>query len=97
MRGHEMRSARAFMGNMDRCKFAHVLGYTGSDKNNFTRIKAYENEKRRIPLYIARSTWLLMQFWTTYGYLPMFPNWPMYDDEYPPQEEQPRRKRRGET
>lgn len=92
-----MRQARATLGNLDRYKFANLLGYTGSEKNNFTRIKSYENEKRRIPLYIARATWLLMDFYVHHGQLPMFPYWSMYDDEYPSPEEQPRRKRRGET
>lgn len=97
MKGDDMRQARAYLGNLDRYQFADLLGYTGSDKNNFTRIKSYENGKRRIPLYIARSVWLLMNFYSSHRQLPGFPYWPMYDDEYPPEDDQPRRSRRAKA
>ena len=38
-----------------------VVGYTGTDRNDETRIRRYENqcEKYPIPLYIARLAWLI--------------------------------------
>lgn len=60
MQGNEMRQIRERLG-MQRVQFARALGYTGTDRNDETRIRRYENqcEKYPIPLYIARLAWLI--------------------------------------
>lgn len=83
MRGSELRTARELMG-LDELTLARAIGYTGSDRNDVTRIREYERGKKQIPLYIARSVWMIRAYWLRGKRLPLFPNWPGYDFESRP-------------
>lgn len=80
MKPQEFKNIRQKMG-LERLEFARLLGYTGSDRNNVTRIKQYEGGAggRQIPLYIARLVWLLAAHQRRTGILPEFPGWPGYE------------------
>jgi len=58
MEGREFRAIREQL-RLSKNAFALALGYTGNSTNNTNQISRYENEKRQIPLYIARLAWLL--------------------------------------
>ena len=60
MQGSELKRIREGLG-LDRVQFARLLGYTGTDRNDETRIRRYENQsdQYQIPLYIARLAWLI--------------------------------------
>lgn len=68
---------------MNRIEFARLIGYTGTDRNDETRVKRHENSQR-IPLYIARLLWLLEHWRGETGELPTFPSWPGYEFEHTP-------------
>lgn len=83
MQGKEMREIRHQL-RLDRLQFARLLGYTGTDRNNDTRIRKYENDRQQIPLYIARLAWLVLREWDGTGQLPVFPEWPGYEFDHTP-------------
>lgn len=58
MNGAEMRAIRKRL-NLDELGLARQIGYTGTDRNDITRIREYERDKKQIPLYIARLVWLI--------------------------------------
>lgn len=80
MKGQEFKNIRQSM-KLERLEFARLLGYTGSERNNITRIKQYEGGRsgKQIPLYIARLVWLLASYQRRTGALPEFPAWPGYE------------------
>lgn len=100
MQGSEMKVIRERLG-MTELQLARAIGYTGTDRNDDTRIREYERGKKQIPLYIARLVWLidevegmavgspasviLRQDGRT-GDLRGFPDWPGYDFEHTPDE-----------
>lgn len=83
MHGDEMRRIRKALG-LDRIAFAKVIGYTGTDRNNETRLSVYENGRKQIPLYIARMCWMLLLHHDLTGQLPHFPDWPGYEFSHEP-------------
>jgi hypothetical protein len=83
MRGDDMKRLRKGL-NMERWQFAALLGYTGTHRNNATRIHRMEDNRQQIPLYIARLVWLLGNHLRRTGELPVFPNWPGYDFDHSP-------------
>lgn len=82
-----MRQIRERLG-VGRLQFARALGYTGTDRNDETRIRRYENQSDRfpIPLYIARLAWLILRYRACTGSLPDFPEWSGYDFSHEPDE-----------
>ena len=80
MKAQEMKNLRQRMG-LERLEFARLLGYTGSDRNDITRIRQYESGRggKQIPLYIARLVWLLAAHQRRTGSMPEFPAWPGYE------------------
>jgi hypothetical protein len=83
MHGIELKRIRQNLG-MDRVQFARLIGYTGTDRNNETRLRSYENGKLQVPLYIARFVWLIDRYRDHTGILPQFPRWPGYEFESKP-------------
>jgi transcriptional regulator with XRE-family HTH domain len=85
MRGQDFKNIRQKMG-LERIEFARLIGFTGSDRNDLTRIRQYErgHNGRQIPLYIARLVWLLSAHQRRTGILPEFPGWPGYQFETRP-------------
>lgn len=81
MTGAELRAARRAM-QLDELGLARLIGYTGTDRNDVTRVKEYERGKRQIPLYIAKLVWLAQDFWFRHGHHPRFPDWPGYDFDH---------------
>lgn len=94
MIGAELRQIRKHFG-MDRFQFARLLGYTGTDRNNETRLRGYENGKFAVPLYIARLAWLIDRYRDLNGCLPQFPDWPGYDFESVPDPQHQKEKTDG--
>lgn len=85
MQGRELRELRRNLGDMDALTFARAIGYTGTDRNDTMRIRSYERGTKQIPLYIARSAWMLKMWWLTHQYtLPKFPEWTGYDYTHEP-------------
>lgn len=68
---------------MDRLQFARVIGYTGTDRNDIMRVRRHENGQQ-VPLYLARSIWMLAAWVRRTGMLPPFPEWPGYDYDHTP-------------
>ena len=83
MHGTELKRIRKHLG-MDRFQFARLIGYTGTDRNNETRLRSFENGKLQVPLYIARFTDLIERHYNMFGTLPDFPDWPGYQFESVP-------------
>lgn len=77
MTGSELREIRRRL-KMDRLQFGQLIGYTGTQRNDETRLKKYENGPL-VPLYIARLAWLIDVWVRRYGVLPPFPVWSGYD------------------
>lgn len=79
MRAQDFKNIRQQMG-LNRLQFARLIGYTGTDRNDETRIKQYERggKDRQVPLYIARLVYLLASHHKRIGELPRFPEWPGY-------------------
>lgn len=69
MDAQEFNEARQAFG-MGRREFARLLGYTGSDRNNWITVKRYENGERDIPPTIERLVRLLVWHRSDFGYLP---------------------------
>lgn len=82
MLGSEMREIRRRL-RMDRLQFARVIGYTGTDRNDVMRVRRHENGQQ-VPLYLARSVWMLAAWVRRTGELPPFPEWPGYDFDHTP-------------
>jgi hypothetical protein len=78
-----MRELRRRLG-MDRLQLARVIGYTGTDRNDESRVKRLENAGEPVPLYIARLLWLIEDYAIVHGVLPTFPQWPGYDYDHTP-------------
>jgi len=78
MTGSEMKKIRDRMG-LERLELARLIGYTGNDRNDESRIRKLESGAKQIPLYIARLVWLLSAHQRRTGILPEFPGWPGYD------------------
>lgn len=76
MTGKEMREAREKLG-CNRVEFARLIGFTGTDRNEETRIKRYENDKAEdgIPPYLERLIWLMKIWHRNTGELPPFPGY----------------------
>lgn len=79
MKAQEFKNIRLRLG-LERLAFARLLGYTGTDRNDETRIKQYERggPDRQVPLYIARLVWMLLLYHRSTGQIPTFPEWPGY-------------------
>lgn len=89
MHGTELKQIRQRLG-MDRFQFARLIGYTGTDRNNETRLRSYENGKLQVPLYIARFADLIQRWYLIFGRLPDFPDWPGYEfDRRPDPQKEP--------
>ncbi len=68
---------------MNRVEFARLIGYTGTDRNDETRVKRHENSPK-IPLYLARLLWLLDNWFNNTAQLPPFPEWSGYEFDHSP-------------
>lgn len=79
MNPQDFKNARQRMG-LTRLEFARLIGYTGTDRNDETRIRKYERggKDSQVPLYIARLVYLLVSHHKRIGELPRFPDWPGY-------------------
>lgn len=102
MQGKEMRAIRERLG-MTELQLARALGYTGTDRNDDTRIREYERGKKQIPLYVARLVWLIGEIaeraeinsnhgvpnpgYVADDFLPDWPEWPGYDFDHSPDSE----------
>lgn len=101
MNGREMFDIRQRLG-LTRLELAREIGYTGTDRNDTTLIRRYENGQKQIPLYIARLLWLMGEVLESAGKeLPIWPDelareertavqwpeWPGYEFEHTPDEE----------
>lgn len=69
---------------MERAEFARLIGYTGTDRNNESRVKRLENAGDPVPLYIARLLWLVELHIRHWKCLPIFPDWPDYEYDHTP-------------
>jgi len=63
---------------------ARLIGYTGTDRNDITRVRKYETSTERVPLYLARLIWLIEVCRETFGTFPKFPDWPGYEFDHAP-------------
>ena len=97
VKGQEMKNIRQRMG-LERLEFARLLGYTGSDRNDVTRIRQYEAGRngKQIPLYIARLVWLIAYYQRRIGAMPEFPHWPGYEFTSTPDPEHQKAKHNGD-
>ena len=97
MNGREMYEIRQRLG-LTRLELAREIGYTGTDRNDTTLIRRYENGQKQIPLYIARLLWLMgdilsgdgepkLRICPQAGVLVQWPEWPGYEFEHTPDEE----------
>lgn len=95
MQGNEMKDIRERLG-MTELQLARAIGYTGTDRNDDTRIREYERGKKQIPLYIARLVWLMarviegewIDLWQPADKsVEGFPDFPGYDFEHIPDSE----------
>jgi transcriptional regulator with XRE-family HTH domain len=78
MTGDELKKIREKM-RLERLELARLIGYTGTDRNDVTRIKQMERGYKQVPLTIARLVWLLAAHQRRTSILPEFPGWPGYD------------------
>jgi hypothetical protein len=85
MKSQELKNLRRRLG-LERLPFARLIGYTGTDRNDVMRVKQYE-EKKQVPLYIARLVWLIAEYRRTTGRMPAFPDWQGYDYDHTPDPE----------
>lgn len=94
MKGQDLKNLRQRMG-LERLQFARMLGYTGTDRNDITRIRSYENGKKQVPLYIARLAWLIEKVLIAERGTPPiwqansadivgWPSWPGYEFQHTP-------------
>jgi transcriptional regulator with XRE-family HTH domain len=98
MTGSEMREARRKL-DLGRVEFARLLGYTGTDSNDETRIKQYENDRRPdgVPPYLARLIWLILIWHRNTGDLPPFPGYKYQQIEDPSRERRRERAKKCTT
>lgn len=82
MQSRELRDIRRHLG-LSRLELARLIGYTGTDRNDETRIRKYETTVQ-VPLHIARFVWLIDRFHDLNGFIPKFPNWSGYDFSHEP-------------
>ena len=85
MKSMDLKKLRQRLG-LDRLQFARLIGYTGTDRNDMTRVRKYENTIPP-PLHIARFAWLMEGYVIEHGRLPRFPDWDGYDVEYGPDQQ----------
>jgi hypothetical protein len=81
VKAQEFKNLRKRLG-LERLTFARLIGYTGKDLNDVTRIKQYEGSGRsskQVPLYLARYVWLLVEYKRITGKFPTFPDWEGYN------------------
>ncbi len=90
VKSQDLKNLRKRLG-LERLTFARLIGYTGTDRNDVTRVKQYE-EKRQVPLHIARYVWLLEEYKRITGRLPTFPDWPGYTFAHDPDPEHQKEK-----
>lgn len=84
MTGAEMEQFRKRM-RMDQVRFAALLGFTGTSKNNGIRVKKYEKAAEEpIPKYIAQLIYLMGIFLAEHGRFPNFPHWGYYKYDHSP-------------
>jgi hypothetical protein len=86
MQPHDLKQLRHSLG-LDRLQFARLIGFTGTDRNDVTRIRQYEgtgNSSKQVPLHIARFADLIMRHYLMFGKLPDFPDWDGYDFDHSP-------------
>jgi len=87
MQPAELRALRERLG-LDRLQFARLIGFTGTDRNDVTRIRQYEgtgNSSKQVPLHIAKFAWLIERYWQDHDAdLPDFPEWEGYDYSHEP-------------
>ncbi len=84
MNGAEMKQIRQRLG-MSELQLARAIGYTGTDRNDNTRIREYERDKKQIPLYIARLVWLIdLTIGDRISAGIGWPEWPGYDFDHTP-------------
>lgn len=84
MQGAEMKVIRLRL-NLSELGLARQIGYTGTDRNDATRIREYERDKKQIPLYIARLVWLIdLAVADSPSGLLHWPYWPGYDFDHAP-------------
>lgn len=82
MTGGEMEEMRDRL-KMSRIAFASLIGYTGTDRNNETRVRKHEASDQ-VPLYIARYLWLIDVYVRRTGNLPPWPQWKGYEFDHSP-------------
>lgn len=82
MQSSELKNLRQHLG-LSRLQLARLIGYTGTDRNDETRIRKYETTVRP-PLHIARMVWLIDRYWSHTGILPNFPRWTGYEFSHEP-------------
>jgi hypothetical protein len=86
MNSQQFKNIRQELG-LDRLQFARLIGYTGTDRNDVTRIRSYERGGlggKQVPLYIAKLVYLLVRHYRSTGQLPTFPDWPGYQFSHEP-------------
>jgi len=82
MQSADLKNLRHDLG-LSRLEFARLIGYTGTDRNDETRVRKYETSVRP-PLHIARFADLIMRHYLMFGKLPDFPAWTGYDYSHEP-------------
>jgi len=82
MKAQEFKNLRKHLG-LERLTLARLFGYTGTDRNDVTRIKQYEG-KKQVPLHMARYLWLLVEYRRITGKFPTFPDWGGYEYDHSP-------------
>jgi hypothetical protein len=81
MQSADLKKLRLRLG-LDRLQFARLIGYTGTDRNDETRVRKYETTVRP-PLHIARFVDLIERWYLMFGKMPDFPDWE-YDYSHEP-------------
>lgn len=69
MAGAKLLEARLALG-MKRLEFGHLLGMTGENRNIYSTIKRYEEERRGISPMVERLVLMLLWHKSDFGYLP---------------------------
>lgn len=97
MKAQEFKNLRQRLG-LERLVFARLIGFTGTDRNDVTRIRQYEGSGRsskQVPLHLARYAWMLEEHFNRTGKFPMFPDWPGYDHDHSPDPEHQKGSKNG--
>ena len=85
MQSVELKQLRQRLG-LSRLEFARLIGYTGTDRNDETRVRKYETTVQP-PLHIARLVDLIQRWYSMFGRLPDFPDWPGYEFSHEPDQQ----------